>query len=198
MRTLKYAILGLLNQQPMTGYDIAKEFNDNALAGFWYATHGQIYPELQKLLDEKLVEYDVVIQGKVLEKKRYSITDQGREEFLSWLSGEEPIPPTPKDVFRLRTYFSDCLEKDAFISMLRRETGKHQYKYEQLLKVREKNFPDGRPEIMTPAHGDYMVLDGALIREQTYILWLRRCLNAYGEKDGEMTDEGTDVIQTVL
>ena len=28
MRNLKYAILGLVNRQPLTGYDITKTFNE--------------------------------------------------------------------------------------------------------------------------------------------------------------------------
>ena len=55
MRTLKYAILGLINREPMTGYDITREFNSNNLANFWYAKHSQVYPELGRLMDEKLV-----------------------------------------------------------------------------------------------------------------------------------------------
>lgn len=46
MRTLKYAILGLLNKEPMTGYDIGKEFSKD-LGEFWTAKHSQIYPELK-------------------------------------------------------------------------------------------------------------------------------------------------------
>ena len=38
MRTLKYAILGLINRNPLTGYDITKEFN-SGLVEFWYAKH---------------------------------------------------------------------------------------------------------------------------------------------------------------
>lgn len=182
MRTLKFAILGLLNQRPMTGYDIAKEFNDNAFANFWYATHGQIYPEMKKLLEEGLVTYDVVVQGKVLEKKLYTITESGRAEFLKWLQLDEPVPQTPKDVFRLRTFFSEFVSRDDFVGMLYHEVEKHQFKYDQLAKICREHYPDGRPEVMTAAHGDYMVLDGALIREKTYIIWLYRCLEAHGEK----------------
>ncbi len=47
MRTLKYAILGLVSQKPMTGYDIYKEF-DGPIGNFWSAKHSQIYPELKK------------------------------------------------------------------------------------------------------------------------------------------------------
>lgn len=67
MRTLKYAILGLLNRNPMTGYDIVKEFNFQ-LAEFWNAKHSQIYPELKKLVNEKLIVYDIKISGDVLRK----------------------------------------------------------------------------------------------------------------------------------
>ena len=74
MRTLKYAILGLINRKPMTGYDITREFNSNNLANFWYAKHSQVYPELGRLMEEKLVTCEVVIQGEKLEKKLYSIT----------------------------------------------------------------------------------------------------------------------------
>ena len=67
MRVLKYAILGLLNRQPMTGYDIGKEFNYE-LSEFWHAKHSQIYTELKRLHDEGLVTYDIEISGDILEK----------------------------------------------------------------------------------------------------------------------------------
>lgn len=51
MRTLKYAILGLLNQKEMTGYDLMKQF-ESTLCEFWSAKHSQIYPELKKLTEE--------------------------------------------------------------------------------------------------------------------------------------------------
>ena len=101
MRILKYAILGLLNKTPMTGYDLTKEFN-HELANFWYAKHSQIYPELKKLTQEELVTFDIQISGDVLEKKQYSITAKGKQEFMEWLSKEELLPKTAKDVFRLR------------------------------------------------------------------------------------------------
>lgn len=104
MRSLKYAILGLLCRHPMTGYEIAKEFN-NELAEFWYANHSQIYPELKRLNDEGLVSYDIEISGEILEAKRYTITEDGYEDFAKWLNKDEKMQKTPKDIFRLRMYF---------------------------------------------------------------------------------------------
>ena len=181
MRTLKYSILGLLSQNPMTGYDIAREFSDHALSNFWYATHGQIYPEMNKLVQEGLVKYEVVIQGKSLEKKLYTITPKGSKEFTDWLILDEPVEQTPKDVFRLRAFFSEFASKEDFVKLLRSQAAKHQYKYERLLENMNNSFSSGQPETGTREFGDYMVLDGALIREKAYIAWLNNCLKSYGE-----------------
>lgn len=80
MGTLKYAILGLLNRNEMTGYELSKEF-ETTLFEFWNAKHSQIYPELKSLNAEGLIQYRVEITGNVLEKKVYTITDEGRRDF---------------------------------------------------------------------------------------------------------------------
>ena len=71
MRELKYAILGLLNQKSMSGYELSAEFG-SALNEFWSAKHSQIYPELKKLTQEGMVTYEVAISGNVLQKKIYT------------------------------------------------------------------------------------------------------------------------------
>lgn len=67
MGVLKYAILGLLNRQKMTGYDISRAC-DTSLFEFWNAKHSQIYPELKSLTEAGLVEYEIEIAGNVLQK----------------------------------------------------------------------------------------------------------------------------------
>lgn len=69
MRVLTYAILGFLDREPMTGYDITTEFKDKEIREFWHAKHSQIYPELKKLTEEGFIEFTIQIQGSKLEKK---------------------------------------------------------------------------------------------------------------------------------
>ncbi len=177
MRTLKYAILGLINRAPMTGYDITREFNSNQLANFWYAKHSQVYPELNRLTEEELVTCEIIIQGEKLEKKLYTITDKGRDELKVWLLKDEPLEATPKDVFRLRMYFSDNMTPDELKKHLRAQLKKHNDKKQYLTDLMTQNYPDGAPHIGTPEGGDFMVLEGAILRENSYIQWLKNCLN---------------------
>lgn len=176
MRTLKYAILGLINREPMTGYDITREFNSNTLANFWYAKHSQVYPELGRLTAEGLVTCEIVIQGEKMEKKLYSITEKGAKELKEWLMTEEELGPTPKDVFRLRLYFSDCMSKEELISHLKDQLQKHAQKKRYLSAIMERRYQWLCPPAGTSECGDYMVLEGAILRETSYIQWLDNCL----------------------
>lgn len=174
MRTLKYAILGLINRKPITGYDIGKEFNFQ-LAEFWNAKLSQIYPELKKLVDEKLIVYDIEISGDILEKKVYDITEKGKKQFLEWLNKNETMEQTPKNIFRLRMYFSNNLDVTTRIDLFEHQLLQHQ---ERLTFLYEQKVPyDSVPPLDSDVFGDYLVLDGAIIREEATIKWLENCIN---------------------
>jgi len=52
---LRHALLALLEARPMTGYELAKQFDVSA-AYVWHAHHPQIYTELRRLEAARLVE----------------------------------------------------------------------------------------------------------------------------------------------
>lgn len=176
MRTLKYAILGLINRQSMTGYDLMKAFN-LGLVNFWYAQHSQLYPELKKLTSEGLITYETVLQGEKLEKKLYSITEEGKKDFSNWLIQQEPLEPTPKDIFRLRAYFIESMTKE---DVLKQFYYQLEQRRERLTKLKstmaEHPYSKGISDIFSPLYGDYIVLKGAIMRESTYIDWLEDCI----------------------
>ncbi|MEO1291129.1 MAG: PadR family transcriptional regulator [Chloroflexota bacterium] len=58
----KYLILGLLAQNPMTGYDIRKHVKD-VLSAATNASYGTLYPTLHKLLSEEAVHVTEVEQA---------------------------------------------------------------------------------------------------------------------------------------
>lgn len=173
MRTLKYAILGLLMGKPMAGYDMMKAFSEK-LNEFWYARHSQIYPELKRLEQEGLIRHETFITKDVMEKKVYSLTAAGKQDFLCWLAAETPMEPTPKDVFRLKTFFSRYLSRDEQIRSLRGQILLHEERLRHLLEERRK-FP-GVPSPSDHRLGDYMVLEHGVMREQMTINWLNNCI----------------------
>jgi DNA-binding PadR family transcriptional regulator len=80
---VRTAILHLLAEQPMHGYQIMQELNQRS-GGVWRPSPGSIYPTLQQLEDEGLVRPEET-EG----KKVYALTDQGRAE----VETEDDTPP---------------------------------------------------------------------------------------------------------
>lgn len=172
-RNLKYAILGLLVQGDMTGYELMKQF-ESALCEFWSAKHSQIYPELARLTEEGCVEYRVEISGTSLEKKLYSITGKGKADFMQWLRSETLPEATPKEVSRLKIFFSSFLEKAERMQLLEDQLLQHRMRLSHL-KYNSEKFKEVPPQD-SPDFGDYLVLMGAVMREEMTIEWLGKCI----------------------
>jgi DNA-binding PadR family transcriptional regulator len=80
---IRAAVLALLAERPMHGYEMIKELEDRT-AGAWVPSAGSIYPALQLLEDEGL------IKGSESEgRRRFELTDEGRKEQES-REGEAP------------------------------------------------------------------------------------------------------------
>ena len=77
-----FAVLGMLNLRPMTGYEI-KQVYQKGPANFMPISFGQIYPVLAKLRQEKMVRQDKEQGGRG--NIRYFITPKGEEAFRKWL-----------------------------------------------------------------------------------------------------------------
>ena len=71
---VRAAVLALLLERPMHGYEMIQEI-DNRTGGIWRPSPGSIYPTLQLLEDEGLIEAEAT-GG----RKRYTLTADGRGE----------------------------------------------------------------------------------------------------------------------
>ena len=101
------AALGLLAQQPGSGYDLLKTF-DKSMANVWPATQSQLYGELNKLADAGLIEVTHVgPRG----RKEYRITRAGRAELQRWMMSPEEDPPF-RDASLLRIFLLGEIEPE--------------------------------------------------------------------------------------
>ena len=82
--SLRYALLALLTSRPMTGYDVSKQFSQS-VAHVWHAPDSQIYPELNRMERDGLLESAVVPWGKKGTKKEYAVTEAGVTAFREWM-----------------------------------------------------------------------------------------------------------------
>jgi DNA-binding PadR family transcriptional regulator len=70
---VRTAVLSLLAEKPMHGYQIISEISERS-GGTWKPSAGSVYPTLQLLADEGLIEAEEQ-NG----RKTYSLTDAGRD-----------------------------------------------------------------------------------------------------------------------
>src|ERR1700756_5425626 len=105
--SLRIAALGLLAQEPGSGYDLLKVF-EASMANVWPATQSQLYGELNKLADAGLIE---VAELGPRGRKEYAITEAGRAELQRWM-----ISPQEDSAFRsarlLRVFLLDELPRE--------------------------------------------------------------------------------------
>ncbi len=113
----EFAILGLLAEEPRSGYDIKKEVEER-LSHFWSESFGHIYPMLRRLRKRELVEQKVERQEGRPDRKVYSITEEGRQALEAWFA--EPSPPQrPRNELLLRIFMGRFADPEHLIRDVR-------------------------------------------------------------------------------
>lgn len=135
----RYAILGVLLENPSTGYEI-KSLMGRSTVYFWRESDSTIYPMLKVLAEEGKVLSKIVYVGKK-KKEVFSITKTGRAEFKTWLkspTGSE----TQRNEFLLKLFF--VTDRKEMTRLLRERLEKAEKTYEEYKKIEErlKNLDD--------------------------------------------------------
>ena len=112
--SLEYSILGFLNYQPYSGYNLKKIF-DSTIRHFWPADQSQIYRTLTHLSERGFVEMERISQDDRPDKKIYRITDAGRLRLQNWLAG--PVPESNnRNSALVQVFFSAQLTDDEILA----------------------------------------------------------------------------------
>ncbi len=116
---LELAILGLLKDRSMHGYQLSKRLTDT-LGGFWRVSYGSLYPTLKRLEREGAVEqvFDQETVGR--RKNVYRITETGERLFLELLEETGHDTSSEDNRFRVRLAFFKYLAPDTRIRLLER------------------------------------------------------------------------------
>jgi len=114
--SLKHAILGFLNKQDLSGYDLQKKI-ETTINHFWPSTQSQIYRTLKELIDDGHVDMQIVYQDEKPNKKVYTITPGGKQELTQWLNSKIDLP-NHRNQFLVQLFFSDGLENNKILKNL--------------------------------------------------------------------------------
>lgn len=108
---LKHAVLASLLDGRASGYELAKRM-DISVANFWHALPTQIYAELRRLEEERLVAGEDVEQERRPNKRVFRVTDAGRVE-LDRFTQTQPRPTAIKDELLVQIQAADAGDPEA-------------------------------------------------------------------------------------
>jgi DNA-binding PadR family transcriptional regulator len=116
---LELAILGLLKERSMHGYQLSKRLTD-ALGGFWRVSYGSLYPSIRRLEQQGAVERVFDDQEVGRRKNVYRITQRGEAMFLELLEAAGGESASEENPFRVRLAFFKYLAPETRIRVLER------------------------------------------------------------------------------
>ena len=142
--SIRHFILGLLNRQPMSGYDI-KRFLKSLSWLIDSPSFGSLYPALHALLENGLVTVEVVSRQDKPPRKIYSITEAGRQVLQEWLG--QPIGSgVSLKAFLMRLVLASNLSQAGLVAYLeqrRTQVAAHQLDLEQTAGVIDEGMDLG-------------------------------------------------------
>lgn len=115
--SLDYAILGLLQPQPLSGYGIRKIFETSALANY-SSSPGSIYPALKRLQKIGLVEKIIFKEDG---KNKFHCTKQGKKTFREWIVqplDQKDVNQKTDELFLRFAFMDSVVEKKEIINFL--------------------------------------------------------------------------------
>jgi PadR family transcriptional regulator AphA len=171
--SLRYFILGLLTQQPMSGYDIKCFLKGlNWLIGS--PSSGSLYPALRALRQEDLVTMEVVPGLDRPPKKIYSVTEAGHQALQAWI--EEPIAANATlRAFVMRLLLADSHSRArlcAHLQQRRAQVATHQALLDGSLET-----PSAGPKL-----GQQLALDYGTALATAELAWLDTALDRLREQ----------------
>lgn len=128
---LELAILGLLKERPMHGYELKKRLS-YMLGHFWTVSYGSLYPALKRLEKSGSIERAYAVKKKTRNRNVYRITSHGEEAFMRLLTADiSAAEDTGK--FDLRMAFFQYLEPETRLELLEM---RHRFLEEQVARFK--------------------------------------------------------------
>jgi DNA-binding PadR family transcriptional regulator len=166
--SIKHAILGLLADGPLHGYELKTAFEENLVPAS-PLNYGQVYTTLERLGRDSLVAHEVVSQTERPDKKVYALTERGRNELQTWLES-----PSRLDLdLRNETFLKIILARRLYDASPRRVLTVE--KQSCLVRLHEVTETKACAQLEGASVQTILLLDLAILRLEAFLKWLERC-----------------------
>ena len=148
---IELAILGLLKERPMHGYQLNRELSEQ-LGGLWRVSYGSLYPSLRRLERDGAIRTEPGAGTGARRKTVYAITPEGEALFLDLLQEPPQENQTEDARFRVRLAFFRYLPPETRVRLLeRRRQGLQERLAEVKTRLRDPGTTDSYQRALTPA-----------------------------------------------
>jgi DNA-binding PadR family transcriptional regulator len=171
---LGYALLGLIHQQPRSGYDLRKIFANTPM-GTFSDSPGAIYPALQRLEERGFVTSRVHASSGLRRRRLFRPTSSGKRAFRAWqtsaINSDDVIHRA--DELMLRFGFMDetagAAQATRFLKALAKELAAYIPTLRKFLKVQGAGMPlSGK-----------LALESGIRGYETLLHWAKSALGIY-------------------
>jgi DNA-binding PadR family transcriptional regulator len=141
---LELAILGLLKERPMHGYELKKRLS-YMLGHFWTVSYGSLYPAIKRMEKSGSIERAYSVKEKTRNRNVYRITRKGEADFMRLLTAETSdasLADTEK--FDLRMAFFQYIEPEERLVLLETRRKVLEEQVAQFKAYRSSNGDDDR------------------------------------------------------
>jgi DNA-binding PadR family transcriptional regulator len=171
--SLRHAILTALLDGEASGYELAKHF-DLSVANFWHALPAQLYPELNRLEADGMVDVTEVPQERRPTKRIFAVNDAGRAELRRWVN-EPSRPFSLKDELMVRVRSGADTDPEPILEALRARRDLSVAKLDGYLAARDAMLR-GRTEaqFLETARrvGPYLTVNAGIALERAQMAWI--------------------------
>jgi len=158
----EFVVLGIIMDGATHGYEICQ----SELNHIWHIPISQTYVLLRRLEKGKMITFQLLREGHRPQKKVYTLTDEGREAFLSWVGKPAEKIRNIRTEFLSKLFLIRKLRLDMEITLITAQL--------KICKTRKKCI-DGDTPAGTGTFKDMISLYRHTMIDAT-IRWLEKCL----------------------
>jgi DNA-binding PadR family transcriptional regulator len=171
--SLEFALLGLIQQKPQSGYDLRKTFATTAMRHY-SDSPGSIYPALKRLVARGWIEEDDAASGRPdLPRRRqvFRLTETGKSTLVHWIEqpvGKQDVMMRMAEIMLRFAFMDGNVPRVIAIRFL------EQFEQELIVYVAELRANYEQMNSLYPLHTGVLAFQSGIEGMEAQIIWARQ------------------------